>query len=497
MDTKGVVLIANIGRRSVIDSENKDLTESQTIQKSLKINSNLDFKSITEKILEHWEDIEKYVALNILNRLIDKLIDERSYKIEKVYLFSSDQEGEFSKYRRQDTLYAGKIIKNLLMRDFKITSDDIIIKKKVVTPNKLIPAYRAALLEINKNHDKETLVICDSGGTPQQKSSLKIAAEYLLGNRCEYWQVIEEVDEDGSVLLGRQYGEPKPQEQDEYRKIIDNQQILLLIKKGEYAGAVDLRVDSPSTMNGDTVVRLLNFMAYRKRLIKHQARNSLLKHNYTGERLRRKGFSSLVNYSLRVPVCEKPERWSSHFRNQESHDDFFDLCEILAVAEFYLKLQDYSDALLNYHVFIEHFYNAFLTKYTSYDLLDPNRYQQNQRNLTRELRQMPHITNKFQNVFLSLAVKIHHTKHLIQRKGISDKHLHELIKSFDKCLKKEHKTNISDYRNDFAHKGKGVNKVNIERFIPEFEKWAKLMSFPEENIYFQINTEFANVLRLR
>ena len=161
------ILISNIGNRN-IKYKGKNYPEYKIKDQS--------FREWTKQLLEDYDSIKGDLSIEILN----KVIENPQHKIDKIYLFASDQPGEHP----SDTVHEAQILKQLIVEKYGI--DDIEIKRQnipLVDSEQLMKYYRKVLKSIMRFNNTSSFIICDSGGTPQQKSTLKIIAEFLLRHK--------------------------------------------------------------------------------------------------------------------------------------------------------------------------------------------------------------------------------------------------------------------------------------------------------------------------
>lgn len=156
------IILANIGNRN-IKYHNQGYPNNE-IPKQV-------FFEKTKFILEHEEEFEN-ITLNILPSILEK------FPQAFLYLFTTLQ----NPVNFQDTYYEGLILEKILQQQYPL------IKVKTITiegvrandEEVLIPWYREQLDLIRKSHDEATYIMYDTGGTPQQKNSLKSVVEFYF-----------------------------------------------------------------------------------------------------------------------------------------------------------------------------------------------------------------------------------------------------------------------------------------------------------------------------
>lgn len=152
------LLITNIGNRN-IQWKDAYITDS--------------FRSTTEFLLKNFDDYKSEIKLQIL----DKVFENK--KIDKVLLFASDQDKEKSgKFWESDTIHEAGIIKKIIENDFNIPCEVAFFSENVTDSDALVPFYKKNIIERMSQYSDS--ILCDAGGTTQQKQSLKEVAQWLL-----------------------------------------------------------------------------------------------------------------------------------------------------------------------------------------------------------------------------------------------------------------------------------------------------------------------------
>ncbi|MBK9462550.1 MAG: hypothetical protein IPN94_24835 [Sphingobacteriales bacterium] len=479
MTTPNKVIVSNIGNRSLIYSGEggplKSIEAAATIKgKTL---PKTGYRNDTDELLKLAQmdsQILSELRINILDALLNKKCQETSH----LYLIVSDQVEENAQHIKQDTLHAGKLIKLLIEQNEHYKHIEVAIityQNSVVDADKLIPFYREELSKLLSKHKEQTFIICDSGGTPQQKTSLKISAEYLIPEKqVEYYQIIEQVNDEGEIILG-QSGFIK-QGNYEYRKIIDAQQIALLIHNGNYEAATFI-YDS-----NDVIAKQLRATSLRKQLLLQDARNIIngTRDDKLFSSLKTLKSKSLGNYSGKEGYFE-----SEHFNI---------LAETLSVADFFYGLKELNNAVLYYHIFMEKCLNALISKQIpQYNLMDSETYFDNSTQLCQYICQ-----NNLVTIFngrpsnLTLPVKLDYVQSNIDN---TNEQLSLCLSYFQKWIR----ANFSVIRNRIAHDGIGVKGSEInavsDNFHTEVKEWYKFFGLPKENIYIQTNKEITRALK--
>ena len=493
----GKILIANVGNRTLVRKENDKRLEYGTKEKgekSFKELTKLEFECLTEETI-----------LNELDsNIIDAIFDEED--IDKIYLFTSDQAGKDEKNTSKDTLYAGKILSVLLKKKYPdiVSVEDIVLTGiSVVDLDRLVVSFKEQLLKIVEANKTKKFIVCDSGGTPQQKNALKIVTEYFLDrNAVEFYQVYEretDTDEIGNSCAKKQYFF-------QIRKIGDEQNILLLIEQGEYAAASQIRAVTMG--KDDQVYKILKLLNFRLNLLEESAIKAILPNN-----LQNVNRADLLNtssnflktntLSIHFPLISKFLKIENgdfnKWRDEIESFDFFRLCEVLEVAGFYWHKKNWGNAILKYQVFFERFLRLLLKK---------NGYADDRSHHFKTAINTPQVKtelglNTSDPVYTGIPANIA----LLSTLTISI-HSQKIIESIKKChsfwsqkeiLKKE---GIDKLRNDYAHEGIGIDKARIENavnggFETIIKSWhlAFGVSFDKEkNAFFKANEELKSYL---
>jgi len=209
------ILVANLGNRN-LKFNGKLYTEKPGSDNDLSLyNEKNSFKSLTQKIWNLWDSGSK-PEIDIEINILDSFLRDNQYVFEKVYLIGSNQIEE--KKQDQDTYWEALIIKRIIEENFGISSEVIECRKKVTDNNQLLVFFRDTLKDLKQKYPEAKFIICDAGGTPQQKLALKIAVEFLF-DKEEFDVLYKPIDKDELVKVDHY----------EYRKIILAEQIFSLI----------------------------------------------------------------------------------------------------------------------------------------------------------------------------------------------------------------------------------------------------------------------------
>lgn len=507
MDSQDKILLANVGNRNVVFDTNGEI-------KSIVESKNYDgtFREASQELLDDIKEDKSFLEelrLVILNQILAKVEGQ----IIKVYLFISDQKNAdiSTSNSYQDTLYAGEIVKLLMERDYPNIEVKLIkLECSVVSHDKLTRLYRKNLKELLETHTEEAFVICDTGGTPQQKASLKICAEFLIPeDKVEYWQVIEQRNANGDYELGKD-GTAKPQDRDEYKKIMNAQQIELLIRKGNYQAAYEIYGDLSPKRKKDKIFANLRGLHLRiSGLLAYSIKYLIDEKGYKGRKKR-----DLI-YVNRLLVEEKPIcDFTPDFKDDFIKEDFIKITERLSIAQFYLEQKDYTNVVLNYQIFAENFLNKLISKAINSNIEEQSFFYSGELNrseirnqLITELPQNFHNRNGCnQDLRSGIPTNIVYAQKVLNISPTSSQVIDEFRKLFLFNSSSNSFRGLQKLRNKIAHDGKGVKGLkeinNIIEVVPPHSfiditnNIHQLFNMPSQNIYLQANEELMNILKI-
>ena len=253
------ILLANIGNRNL---KHKGETYFHKTHGGT-------FKEWTFNLLNNYKTVVTDLAINILN----DLLEVQKEHLSEVILFASNQIEE--QKQDQDTIYEGEILKRLIESQYGLSVRVIEVNCKVTDNDLLLRFYRNQLFELKNQYNGDLeIVICDAGGTAQQKSALKITTEFMLEiDRFEVWYV----NPDSHLEAVKQQ---------EYRRIIDEIQVSSLVQNGQFEGALSLYSQMSSELQNPNVLALLQVASKRIRFFWNDAQLSVLKSWKTDERFK-------------------------------------------------------------------------------------------------------------------------------------------------------------------------------------------------------------------
>lgn len=472
------ILLANIGNRSLVFEDGTEI----------EVKKNSGFRTETEKMLKDgtWE----LLKVNILNVLLDQQKDS----IHEIHLFLSDQVGADNAAREKDTLHAGEIIKKLLVRDNNYHADKIHLityGKSVVKPSELIPFYRDEIENIQSKLTHETLMICDSGGTPQQKTSLRLTVEYYFDwKELEFWAIDEKTDAQGLVTGGH----PRKIDTVEYRKIIDGLQVIEMVKKGHYVAAKLIYQKRPDPI--PKMTKALEFAHLRSHLLLKDAEDVSKEKVFQVLPMNPQPFKTIMAFKDR----KLPSKFDSNWQSVIRLGDFEYATEQFVWAEFCFAQKDYTNAVLYFHAFMEQLINGWCCKLLNCSQREIGRNIKNAANLNSDLksRMLDFLGSSSTelDVFNGIPTKLAFLNARMPTKW------QDWIQSLSECHSFFNNTKgLDKLRNDIAHDGKGVKELQeINEQVALFEqnkihKWRQWLGITGANVYEQLNEELIKAIK--
>lgn len=473
------ILIANIGNRNL--RYDNELQPAPVHARS----GQIDYRAFTQSLWANFDAEKQYFGINIL----DSLIESQRARIDHVVLFASDQaEGE---RQDQDTLYAGQILARLIPEQFAgLTAECRMLQAPVTNNNALLLNYREELRLLQRQYPDAYYLICDAGGTAQQKSSLKIMFEYLFDR--EDFQVFY-------VAQGQDY---KSQVAEippiEYRRILDAEQIISLIDHGQYAGAEEIFSRLNRNAATSPIYHLLRFCRFR------QERLWLEAHKHTDLTHYPEWLHPHLHYLTayrNLRPAGAYEGWASELFSSRA---YFELCECFAIVQRNYALENYTQVVINLFRFME----SYL-----YHVLDENlhyHFNQNfpdaQQKLIREgVIRYPNMARFFNGKrrpkggvpLLILAAEnvqgLQYPEH---------SHFINSFRSINSFLNPEFRDNpdylaLDTLRHQIAHRGLGITEQEfhgIPRITKLIERWDEWLQMPAVHPYLRAHDTIQTLL---
>lgn len=395
-------------------------------------------------LLAKFNDLNSY---NIINDLLDEIIAETS----TIILFASNQINEVK--QDQDTLFEAQIMKSLI--EEKYLGIEVKIEEipcKVTDNDELLRRYRTKLKNYKQIFSEHYFVICDAGGTPQQKSALKIMAEFIL-------------DESSfEVRYINPNGVLEPVKQIEYRKVIVSEQIKVLIDKGEYRAILELWGITDPSDNKSSKGELEKLLCYAYFRFNHQ-------HEIVSEMSLKINFlernSDIMAYKQKnTPIVH------SIWKDVMSSESLFKFGEYLEKVFFRWQKRQFNECILSLSILYEFYLHATIEHKFEYKLTNSEIFSSEENRLINVAKQKftnvamayPENISKGVPFFLIVAQNITFSPSQIFLKLLK-KHLS--TGSNWKFSSNDSKTmEINTVRNKIAHNGKYVDQKFVNEYMP-------------------------------
>ena len=454
------IILANIGNRN-LTYQKKNIPNPRHDQPGQS------FRECTQEFLADYENIKADLNEQILSVLIAHLGMEA---IEKVVLFSSDNQIEGDR-NNQDTIYEAQLLQRLWAEQMNLRVEIVTFTRNVTHNDDLLRFYRDTLRPYQATDTP--IVICDAGGTAQQKAALKIAAEYLL-DPTRY--LVRYVDS-GKII---------PVEQVEYRRIIDEEQVVALVEHGQYAGA--LAIYRKLYDSNPEVLALLHLLKNRADLFWANAQA------YVSDELKM-ALPSLASFKGGKAIGNH-----TAFKSAISAKGFYGLCERLEVAHLRWQQGDWSRAVLGFSVFIEGLVNEIIQQQGRFMLV-----QQYPR-ASKALAESINVEGEHKDLLFYFGGEVVPGLPLMLKyaqKTTKNEVVKAILTEFEPLNSRtngsEGKRGLDCLRNDLAHKGKSVEEEDLKNNAPTIgqtiEGTRQQMGFPTDNTYSTMSQLLINYLR--
>lgn len=416
------------------------------------------FRSISKSILDNFEYNKEDLELNILSPILTKFSNA------EVILFGTNQ-GENN---NQDTIYEAQIIKRLITESFPEIQIRIEILENInpSSEDDLIPYYTNFVKKNYNNFKDRELIYFDSGGTPQQKSSLRAVLEfYIPNNKLNQFYG---ANKDGTTVL-------KKLTRTQSEELKQKRQIKNLLLTYNYSAvkqlAEDIQTQNSFHQLNDILILLWNGL-YKD-----------IKKKYPIQQLS-KGIKKHSNHEkIKEIYLESVEE--IHFHKS-----------ILLLNKFHalLKSGDYSGSIITLQQLIETYVLGLVSKHVSIDLSTTKSYFKSQEKVLTEVIEMygDEITEEYGREVKSFSLPIQ----LIFLGIVSDvsaeekeliTNIKKVITTFEGPIPNNQRLDV--FRNAIAHKGKGVTKDVFNGIYKDFvEELDNYFNYKEdENIYDLLN----------
>lgn len=455
------ILLANLGNRNVTLQAKEYSAWKAPVS----------FREFTKDLSERIEEILPEIGEQILTRLFEENYFN-PHEVEKIVLFASDQINE--EKIDQDTVHEALILSHFFFKKYSIPVETRICKERVTDNDALLKYYRNQFIEFMTLGGYD-LVICDTGGTAQQKTALKIAAEFILP--AEQF-IIYNVNKDGPVEIVRQV---------EYRRIIDEEQIAALVQHGQFAAGLTIFESLPAEVHSPVVGKLLRIGALRMEFFWSEA-----------QRLIESAWKQLPNFDFlsqfkKETVAAGYENFSNDFPNKNR---FFKIAERFEIADFHYLNRNYSQAVLGYSIFLESFLNEFIRNASQFDLV--GNYASQARRLASSVNQSGELQGFFGGaVQPGVPLHIKFAQTLTEPDGPTQ----VLLREFEQINSVTNRTKkgLDELRNGMAHTGKSIDAKLLTANVPDFSgvlaRTRQLLGLPPQNSFLQLSRLIQSELR--
>ncbi|MDR0981884.1 MAG: hypothetical protein LBM07_01395 [Culturomica sp.] len=478
------ILITNIGNRNI---KYKGTLYSDLEKRDNRPNTSSTFREWTKALWENFDAEKESIQLNILDTVL------KQYAFDKLIIIVSNQEDN-PNFNKQDTLYEGKIIREIIRQEYAI--EDVELKEmqgNVTDENSLLLFYQKLYADLLAQFKDADFVFCDAGGTGQQKTAAKIMAEFMLP------------DTQLKILYPKKDGSVEEKTQVEYKNVINKEQAISLIRKSQYEAALNILGYNANSISDNQTINLLAFAHFRINRVLERTR---------------KLWDSKENLADRKNICiisavnPCKRAFSEDLYKLFGEKEYLFLSESLLVAYRKLLLGNFRDSILDFAVFYEEFIdNSLKLIEKEIEKCIGKRKDRKEDILFKWINEDEHncpITRKYamDNCnkekpydYSSVPLAIH----LIAEQDF----FHELqplanlllpYLDFTYSPYKEKKQNaVREVRNKVAHEGKYVDKRTLAEELPYYqclvEQCLDAWGLPREDMYEPLNKMIEEQIR--
>lgn len=461
------VLLANIGNRNL--THHGHTINPDVFPKP----SGESFRRKTQELLERYDEVKHELNEQILSVLLGQMPPEA---IEKVVLFASNQPEQHN----QDTVFEAQILQRLLSERYGVPVEVVEYRQNVTDNDQLLRFYRDTFSRWQAENAGARFVICDAGGTAQQKAALKIAAEFLFEpDQYEVKYITQPSDtKQARVQDVRQI---------EYRRIIDEEQIAALVRHGQFVGALALFESLPADSHNPLVGKLLRLATLRLEFFWTDAQNLV-----EGSWKEMPHFEFLRLFKS-GKLSKRYDEFKADFPNEHR---FFLIAERFEIAEFHFINCNFSQAVLGYSIFLETFLNEFIRNATEFDLV--GNYGHFSRRLADFVNRSSNLTSFFGGTVIP-GVPLHIK--FAQTLAEPGSPTNQLLLEFERINSVTNRTRkgLDELRNGMAHSGKSIDEKILNANVPDFSgllaRTRELLGLPSENSFLQLSRLILQELR--
>lgn len=456
------IILANLGNRN-ISFKGRTFSDLQPNDKLGCTN----FRGFTEKLLQNYESLKEYISINILTDLIDNMPENP----EKLFIFFTDApQGERND---QDTIFEAQIITKKFIELYpSVEVISYALKCRVTDADEMMKRYRMYLTRIIKNHSLEEVIVCESGGAPQQKFALKIISEFLFDTAILKSYSVE-------VGLGNIVIRQQPAI--EYKNVIVEEQSSALISIGDFSGALTLLKYKNNSNPNRKLIALLEVSNY---LMRNDLNRAL------------KALNTIPIQSLQISQTYKSDLSELSLFN-ESYEFISDLmkkkdhqtcCILLSIANWKLTQKSYGEAALYFSIFIENYLTAVINFEASEFEVDGygDKFERFLSGLNEGLifpgLELPNYIDiqKGASVPFKIAVA-DHINHTRNKNIVGE--IKKANSHFKRINGERNPIGLDSLRNKFAHEGKHITVADYQPFQYFGSQMSSLFSMPSNSIF--------------
>lgn len=440
------------------------------------------FRELTRCLLKHFEAVQSRLSLALLPGMLER----PDMRIARITLIGSDQtdvESPGTIRTDQDTLYAVRIVARLLAERMGIPVDIEVQTISVVDPNAQLRYFFGLLRKLKESLGDQRLVLLDSGGTAQQKTGMRLAAEFLMPSHQLAVYRSERSGESASVV--------RPQPSVVYRSIIQREQLRSLVQLDHYDAALDVLPEVDASFPRRAVVKALLMHGYFRRRRQWETAREHLKAASAA------GFESPWSRDF---LAYEPSEEELPMATFCATDTRLELRERWSLACRLWDLERWSDWVHELGSFVEHFALVLVVQ-----AMDEKSLMQAERGafiaaLKRYLLQEGIPESKLKKdveaklIGRALTWKM---EAVSSRQALAIQCILAAQKGYDYRNQKEGQTRVSDLRNRVAHGGAPVEAHEVQRIhrLEDIRKgFSELMGANRPNPYEQINQTILDAL---
>ena len=425
------------------------------------------------------------LKLNILNTLLNEL----KPKPDKIVLFASNQqEGR----NNQDTLYAAELVKMLIEQEYKIETQVVLLQVPVFDSNKLLKTYRNNIRRIVPKENKEvSIIVCDTGGTAQQKSSLRTVIQFLFqDDSIKIYTVVQSQTNQSHVQLNNT---------EEYLKILLTERIETLIEQLKYQEAIILlgKTEQSCLVSKSIAEKLLvvggKLSAYNYKEVPN------LLNNFSQKQLDK---LPLLNSYIYQTAYINSDDWEQIW----SEASMIQIGENLQKVAFYYQQKNCSSFLLSLTIFYEIYLNLYLADYEGIDLSKAGGDRSKYLNQEAEELKLKYPALAMQYGSDKLRTDVSGLLHIAKANTTHIKHqnfmqlLSAVINDGSQYWNKKNFKGINSMRNSLVHRGTYYTQSTFKKKWPNYKQWTEELFVifgidAEQSIYHQLNSEIVKQLR--